>query len=219
MYFAQYKAEKTAWESFSGDIYRLHQAVMELFSQNHSPGRVLYRAESAGNEAIVLVQSQSKPRAENLTMGLKPVGVTKEVDIANAFQKGTQYKFRLMAAPAMRPSKSNTDGTRNRKPFYKQEEQKQWLVRKGERNGFSLISREPQQEWLGFDDTDLSQVTITPIGKKKGKKEEKTITIYAVQFDGYLQVEDPGLFYQAVKNGIGAAKGFGMGLLSLKKYR
>ena len=219
MYFAQYKAEKTAWETFSEDIYRLHQAVMELYSQQNNPGRVLYRAEAAADEAVVLVQSQSKPSAENITLGLKPMGVTKEIDLANAFPKGAQYKFRLVAAPAMRPSKPNTDGTRNRKPYYKQEEQMQWLIRKSEKSGFSLISQEPQQEWLGFDETDLSQVTITPIGNKKGKKEGKTITIYAVQFDGYLRVDDPELFYQAVKNGIGTAKGFGMGLLSLKKYR
>ena len=219
MYFTQYKAEKIAWASFSEDIYLLHQAVMELYSQHNDPGRVLYRAEAAANEAVVLVQSQRKPSAENLTLGLKPMGVTKEIDLANAFQKGAQYKFRLVAAPAMRPVKPNADGTRNRKPYYKQEEQMQWLIRKSEKGGFSLISQEPQQEWLGFDEADLSQVTITPIGKKEGKKEGKTITIYAVQFDGYLQVEDPALFYQAVKSGIGAAKGFGMGLLSLKKHR
>lgn len=219
MYFAQYKAGKTAWESFSGDIYRLHQAVMELFSQHNNPGRVLYRSETAGSEAIILVQSQSKPRAENLTLGLEPMGLPKEIDLAKAFHKGTQYKFRLVAVPAMRPSKPHTDGSRNRKPYYKQEEQLLWLIRKGEKNGFSLISQEPQQAWLGFDEADLSQVIITPIGERKGKKEETTITIHAVRFDGFLQVEDPVLFYQAVKNGIGAAKGFGMGLLSLKKHR
>ena len=37
----------------------------------------------------------------------------------------------------------------------------------------------------------------------------------AVQFDGVLQVTDPDKLVAAVETGIGSAKGFGFGLLSL----
>lgn len=49
-----------------------------------------------------------------------------------------------------------------------------------------------------------------------GNKEQ---TLFAVLFEGVLQVTDPDKLRIAVGAGIGSAKGFGFGLLSLAPVR
>ena len=43
------------------------------------------------------------------------------------------------------------------------------------------------------------------------------MTHQAVRFEGVLQVVDPVAFQQTLRCGIGSAKGFGFGLLSLAR--
>jgi CRISPR system Cascade subunit CasE len=45
----------------------------------------------------------------------------------------------------------------------------------------------------------------------------RKMTHLAVQFDGVLEVTDPAKFLETVRQGIGSAKGFGFGLLSLAR--
>jgi CRISPR system Cascade subunit CasE len=45
------------------------------------------------------------------------------------------------------------------------------------------------------------------------------ITVWPVLFDGILTVEDPGLLRQAIVAGIGPARAYGNGLLSLALVR
>ena len=219
MYFAQMAIGKEKWEEFSANMYLLHQAVMELFINNPDPGRVLFRAEARGSGGIVLVQSLAKPEPTNLKLGLEPMGLPKYVSLAAAFQAGNLYKFRLLASPAMRPAKADPGCGRNRKGLYQQEDQLAWLARKGKLGGFSLTRHPQEEEWLGFDD-EVPTVMLTPIGKlkgTKGTKDEGEITINAVRFDGILKVDDPKEFYKTIAGGIGPGKGFGMGMLSLKR--
>ena len=219
MYFTQMAIGKEKWGEFSENMYLLHQAVMELFVNNLDPGRVLFRAEARGRGGMVLVQSLAKPEPTNLKLGLEPMGLPKYVSLSEAFQAGNLYKFRLVASPAMRPAKAAPSGGRNRKGLYQQEDQLSWLARKGKLGGFSLIRHPQEEEWLGFND-DTPTVMITPGGKLKGTKGAKgvgDITIHAVQFDGILKVDNPKEFYKTLAGGVGPGKGFGMGLLSLKR--
>lgn len=223
MIFSQYNVPERTWKTLSTDVYALHQAVMVLFAEYTSPGRVLFRAEPSSSGGIVLVQSMVEPRAGGLTMGLEPMGLPKSVDLSSAFKAGDRLKFRLVAAPMKRPilppeaPPEDAEKPRNRIPLNQHAEQLAWLTRKAEKHGFSLVSQAPQQEWIGFSDVECPSVTITKMGDMKGKKNDNLITVRPVRFDGLLQVTDPELFYRAIVSGIGPAKGFGMGLLSLKK--
>lgn len=46
-------------------------------------------------------------------------------------------------------------------------------------------------------------------------RNERAISLYAVRFEGILTVTDPDTFRTTVATGIGSAKAFGFGLLSL----
>ena len=77
-----------------------------------------------------------------------------------------------------------------------------WLRRKGEEGGFQLVQTIPVPE----------DFIIGSTGRKK-------MTFYSVKFDGVIRVQDPDVFIRTVENGIGSAKGFGFGLLSIAPLR
>jgi CRISPR system Cascade subunit CasE len=60
------------------------------------------------------------------------------------------------------------------------------------------------------------RVDVTPEGWARcGKGGHTEGRFYAVRFEGLLEVTDPGLFLEMLQDGVGSAKGFGFGLLSL----
>ena len=77
-----------------------------------------------------------------------------------------------------------------------------WLVRKSETAGFRP---------LAFDV--LSRGLFK--SRRNPSKDRSTQTHVCVDFEGLLQVTDPAAFAEAWRAGIGPAKAFGFGLLSL----
>jgi CRISPR system Cascade subunit CasE len=53
----------------------------------------------------------------------------------------------------------------------------------------------------------------------RGRRGDATITLAGARFDGLLQVVDPTLFRAALATGIGPAKAYGFGLLSIAPLR
>ena len=82
-----------------------------------------------------------------------------------------------------------------------------WLVRKGAAAGFVLVT----------DVTDVGQpdVVIIDEGKSQGRRDGKRLVFEGVRFDGRLRVTDPHRFIEALRAGIGPAKAYGYGLLSI----
>jgi CRISPR system Cascade subunit CasE len=80
----------------------------------------------------------------------------------------------------------------------REEDQLAWLDRQAARHGFSVHG-----------------VTASRDEFINGSKPGHTIKFFAVRFDGLLQVVQSDLFGRALVDGIGPAKAFGCGLLSL----
>ena len=191
--------------------YQMHRSLMRAFPDDLKEGdeRVLFRLEPGRNGALtLLVQSWTLPDwswlAEPRARGyLLPVGepnpAVKEFDLQ--LHKGQTLAFRLRANPTARRT---FDDKKRRVGLYREEEQQAWLERKGEQGGFRLVSARTS----GQDD----------VGDRiKGNQGTHRLKLASVQFDGLLQVTDPDLLRQTVRQGIGSAKGFGFGLLSLAR--
>ena len=123
------------------------------------------------------------------------------------YSKGEKYRFRLKA----NATKRNSVKTANNKPGNRipveYDQLKNWLKRKSEFCGFSFLSEE---------------VNVNPgyvRFRKKPKSGENNSNgwnrLFSAQFEGHLTIEDENLFIQALESGIGPAKAFGFGLLSL----
>ncbi len=180
------------------DGYLLHQAVYRAFpsAAKGGPGRVLYRLDcSRDGETVLLVQSEKQPdwtKAERLLECLKSPPLYKEY--SPAVRAGQRLYFRLRANPvAKRATPDRPDLTR-RFGLVKENEQLQWLARKGAQHGFRVLSCSVVEE---------------------GKIKMRGLTHFAVLYEGILEVLEPERFLTAVRCGIGPAKGFGFGLFSV----
>ena len=99
--------------------------------------------------------------------------------------------FRLQANPTVKRDSK-------RHALYAEHELTRWLQRKGDTHGFTL---EP------------ANLRSAKLGKLHGKRRKQTW--HLVQFDGVLQVTQPESFVAGLRSGIGSAKAFGFGLLSV----
>ncbi len=198
--------------------YELHRSIMRAFPDDLPPlaERVLFRLEedSVGRLAL-LVQSREMPDwtwldgvpGYLLAMG-SPNPAVKQVSLT--LQTGQILAFRLLANPTVKkklPDPEKPDGVRPvRHGLYKEEKQRDWLVRKAQQAGFRVLSA-----------TAAKQPEAKSVIHRHAAGEESTheLTLFAVRFDGLLEVTDPAALVRAVDAGIGSGKGLGFGLLSL----
>lgn len=179
-----------------GDRFELHRTVMSAFPDDLPENeRVLFRVEEGRLEpmAVLLVQSHTLPHWEDVPR-LQSDYLLHEPhirEITTNIQIGRQLNFRLQANPTVK-----RDGKRY--ALYDDEALSAWLQRKSINHGFQLGK-------LGF--------RFAKLGKKYGKN--RLQVWHAVQFDGFLTVTDDSLFTEALVQGIGSAKAFGFGLLSI----
>ncbi len=84
------------------------------------------------------------------------------------------------------------------------------VKRQGKRLG--ILNEEDQKKWLKrkLKGAVIEGVRTIPEGFTRGK-----MTFFSVLFEGYLRVDDPGELKGVLHSGIGSAKGFGFGLLSI----
>jgi CRISPR system Cascade subunit CasE len=153
------------------------------------------------NQLILLAQSNARPNWAGLPDAYTlEVRGPKEYDLTDKLVAGQALRFRLRASPTKRLGNSTPfkQDVGKRVPIKKEDEQQQWLDRKGEQHGFSVM-----------------RVQISGRDRQFGHKEGCNMQWHSVCFDGVLVVRDPEALRVAVEAGIGTAKGMGFGLLSL----
>jgi CRISPR system Cascade subunit CasE len=181
--------------------YQMHRTLMRAFPAQGlgDADRMLFRVDISRETGIpsVLVQSECLPdwaplqRARDYLLELFP-----PKEFQPTFVAGQRLVFRLRANPTVK-----RDG--KRLGLLREEEQENWLRRKGQEGGFQVLG-----------------VRLTPEGllrgTKHGQDSSHALTHLAVRFDGVLQVIAPDQFVEkTLRAGIGSGKGFGFGLLSV----
>jgi CRISPR system Cascade subunit CasE len=220
-----------------GDLaqpYELHRTLWRAFPEG-DPGRVLFRVEAdrLGGGPAVLVQSDHRPRWERLEeRGQRYLLAPPQFKEFNpSFVGGQRLRFRLKANPTKKVASlsraerlagaGGRDGhTKNgrRAALLREEDQVAWLLHKGEEGGFGVPGG-----WVMNGDVPRVpnfRVDVIPEGWVRcGKGGHTEGRFYAIRFEGLLEVIDPGLFLETLQDGVGSAKGFGFGLLSLAPAR
>ena len=110
-------------------------------------------------------------------------------------------------------TKTRPDGTKSngkRVELRGEESCMGWLHRKAGQHGFRILACR-----MDAGAPDPRRVN----GKVEGHKGGSPITVASVLFDGILEVADAALFREALQTGIGRAKSYGLGLLSLAPTR
>jgi len=178
----------------------MHRTLSKAFgddTERYASARVLFRVDyvDEGRTAFALVQSVIVPdwSAVSAKPGYLAEGAVVKT-FAPAFHAGQRLAFRLRANPTVA-----RDGKRH--GLYQEEECLLWMHRKGQTSGFGITRLAMQP----------------PVKVKCRTAGGGDATLSSVLFDGGLIVNDPARFGESLRAGIGAAKGFGFGLLSLAR--
>jgi CRISPR system Cascade subunit CasE len=194
-----------------GDPAEMHRTLMRAFPpvSGVSPRAalgVLFRIEDDDGRARVIVQSEVEPNWDALPDGYLTEVESKSIDEAlQGIRDGRVLRFLLVANPTRKIDRPGREQGR-RVPLRSDEARHEWLVRRGERHGFELAGSGPH------DGVRIDRV-LAPRRPRSGSRSR--ITIDAVRYEGRLVVRDAEQLVDAVRAGIGPAKAYGCGLLSL----
>lgn len=123
----------------------------------------------------------------------------------NRLDIGQEWGFRLKANPTKSIPSDGYVRRGRRVGILNLNEQQQWLEKKARECGFHMpINR-----------LELPEVVIRDSRKVDFARQGSTVTLSSVVYDGVLVVDDPVLLRSALLEGIGRAKGYGFGLLTL----
>ena len=181
------------------DVYKLHQTILQGFSAYQNCDRVLFRVEPEERNALVSVLIQSTLEPDwSLFKGINQGVVSvKTKEFSPQLLPGDFLRFRLRANPT--------------------------VCREGKRYG--LIRDESLREWLTKKEAKIGAKFIDIVsmdegyinGNKNDGQTRHRVNLKVARFEGVVRVTSPDFFVHALKNGIGPAKAFGCGLLSIAR--
>lgn len=202
------------------NIHNLHQRVLLGFPDTQSSAArnehgVLFRVEG-GDSPTLLVQSTTKPDWVRLPEGyaqssFEPNPSTRDLGpLLERCKAGAKYRFRLRANATKR-LRTGTTVAGKRVEVVGSDNLLAWLLRKTATAGFELAR-------TGLDDLALSdryRVRATEELKVRGARTGGALTFGSTLFEGELVVTDAAAFRATLTAGIGSAKAYGFGLLSV----
>ncbi len=200
--------------------YTLHQEVWRLFSDSPERKRdFIYRLDKDGLCPVIYSVSKRKPEEQ---AGAWQVA-TKEY--APKLIAGTELAFLLRANPVVTRKNANGGQQRHDVVMDRKKALQEQGVTKQDMPCTAILAHEAGQGWLvrrteqhGFA-VQQSNILVERYRQERlAKKQNKgKIQFSLLDFSGRLTVTDPELFTHALFNGIGPAKGFGCGLLLVRR--
>ncbi|NIH83759.1 type I-E CRISPR-associated protein Cas6/Cse3/CasE [Amycolatopsis granulosa] len=196
--------------------HRLHAAVLAAFPGEHSPvtkdgGRVLWRLDHPAHRALLYIVSPAQP---DLTHLVEEAGwpTTHTWDtrdytpLLGRLAATDTYAFRLTANPTF--SRAQPEGRGKRLGHVTVNQQLGWFLARTERHGFTIPP-------VAADGEKEPDATILSRTVHKFTRHGRTVTLATATYGGTLEVTDPDALCAALTRGIGPAKGYGCGLLTL----
>ena len=196
---------------------KLHAAVESSFPPGkEKAGRNLWRIDRLDSAMYLLVLSGEKPDFSHIVEQFGWPNAEQNWETKNynrlmeQIETRQRWQFRLRANPVHSVKQNNglhTEESVKRGKVYAHvtvKQQEQWLLERAARYGFKLQEgsfRVVQQEVRQF------------------MRQRKQVTLGIATFEGILEVTDVTLFLRAMACGIGRAKAYGCGLLTVAKVQ
>lgn len=197
--------------------YRTHAAIEGAFGseaiREDSTCRILWRIDDAkaSNFARLYIVSpealEASKAAEHFGVAESSAASKDYLPFAKRIKQGDVWRFRLKANPVRRVlvdkgRRSNAGVVGTIQGHVTVPQQLAWLESHAEPNGFELVNG-------------ISDVTVSHRSREVFNRSDAKVTLVTAQFDGVLRVGDVDRFRHALGFGIGRAKGFGCGLLTI----
>lgn len=193
---------------------KMHAAVMSAFppgAEDSGEGRVLWRLDRGPQTLALYVVSPTRPSFEHLQeqagwANEESWAIRDYAPVLGSLSVGKRFSIRVTANPVR--TVTGDDGKKRRCAHVTAEQQRQWLLDRAEHMGV---------RFLAVDEAPM--VTVTERSTMRFKRGDRTVTIARVQFDAACEVIDAEKLRHTLVNGVGKAKGYGCGLITLAPYR
>lgn len=196
--------------------HTMHAAVRAAFAvpEDHDrPGaRTLWRLDNAPQGGVHLyLVSPGRPDLTHLVNQAGGVDrpeawTTRAYDgLLASLRPGQRWAFRLTANPTHNGRKTAEAKDTQRFGRLRVTEQTEWLQGRVDRCGFSIATQHDGEPNL----------TVHRRQTQTFRRGANTVTLTMATFDGVLEVVDADAFRQALTLGIGHAKAYGCGLLTI----
>lgn len=229
MYLTRMPLNAARWETrrLMASPYRLHAAVEAAFppgmATSDGDGRVLWRLDKRVDEPQAFWLYIVSPEKPDLTHVVEQAGwlvherlwETRDYrPFLDRLENGQRWEFRLKANPVRKVRKD-----KGRRPdesvvgtlqgHVTVEQQVEWLVSRAGAHGFELP----------LDANETPAVIVSQRNREVFRRGSDEVTLSTAVYDGTLTVTDADLMRAALCQGIGRAKGFGCGLLTIAPVR
>lgn len=197
-----------------GSLERLHAVVARATNSDASGDqhRVLWRLDKASHGAMqrLYIVSPSEP---DRSVFEEELGVNADRDCSSCdygpflehLESGQEWAFRVTVNPTHSVPSEGFASRGRRQPIVRRDEQAEWLFRKFRKIGCHMT----------INRLDQPEVAIRGTQQISFRKRGTTVVLTQVTFEGILSVDDPNTLCQALVDGIGSAKAYGCGLLTL----
>ena len=185
----------------------LHAAVENCFPDKEEKDRKLWRLDRLQGKVFLLLLSPEKPDFSLFSKQFCSTGVVGETKdykpLLSSIRNDDSLRFRLRANPVH--SILTDKGERGKVYAHVTTSQKRdWLIEKAHTCGFEL-------------NKDLFDVVETDRLRFWRDRKERPVEIEAVVFEGILKVLDTDMFIKTLSQGLGRAKAYGCGLITIAR--
>lgn len=205
----------------------MHAAVMSSFSgilPSEEGPRVLWRVDhNAKAEVFLYVVSPAAPDLAHLEeqagWPTTPTWRTFEyTPFLSRLAKGDTWAFRLTANPVRTIRRKDGEPTKIT-AHVTPRHQMGWLLKRQDAAGFRVVEKPPELRRLPEgDEHELIVHDRRDRSFDKGKQSDKRrgpVTLVTATFDGRLEITDPDALRRTLTTGLGRAKAYGCGLMTL----
>lgn len=196
----------------------LHAAVLSAFPAGAAApsdaGRLLWRVDTEARATHLYLVSLDKP---DLTHLVEDAGwpstqgwITKDYDtLLDQLRTGDRWAFRLRANPTRSARKTGDTGRSQRFGHVTADQQLDWLITRAQAVGFTIPTGE------------LDQIQAAVINRDVLRFDRRgtPVTLTTATYEGMLDIADPVALRRTLTHGLGPAKGYGCGLLTVAKGR
>lgn len=196
----------------------LHAAVLAGFSDPspNDEGRVLWRLDTYDQHRVVLFTAS--PGKPDFTHLVEQVGWptteawdTRPYDgLLESLRLGQQWQFRLAGNTVHSGRRESWSDT---KPIghVTVDQQQRWLLDRAQRCGFRIA-----ETTAGVEEP-VPDCRVVERGTRRFNRQGARVTITTATFEGRLEITDVSAFRHSLTFGIGRAKAYGCGLLTIAK--
>ncbi|PRW64774.1 type I-E CRISPR-associated protein Cas6/Cse3/CasE [Actinopolyspora mortivallis] len=201
---------RRVWSGGLLNGHAIHQELMRLAPDNlgknpRQRAGVLWRAEENSNGITILAQLNQPPHSDRLADDFATDVDQRELTpMLNALTAGARVRYRIAANATKRHGNSASEEKKGKLANLHGTEAELWWLRKATQAGLHPLE---------VTSTVLPDILGAPTKDRHDK--QRTIRHGVTRFDGIGIVTDPDLLHTTVLDGIGRARTYGCGLLSL----